>query len=112
VPAPGLARADWAIAADLGQRMAVALGRPQDARLLNYTTPEAIWNEHRASTKGRDLDITGLSYDLLETAGPAQWPLPEGAGCLHAVVAIAGADGTRPCGGLSFPGTWMTRSQG
>ena len=79
VPAPGLARADWAIAADLGQRMAVALGRPQDARLLNYTTPEAIWNEHRASTKGRDLDITGLSYDLLETAGPAQWPLPEGA---------------------------------
>ena len=79
VPAPGLARADWAIAADLGQRMAVALGRPQDARLLNYTTSEAIWNEHRASTKGRDLDITGLSYDLLETAGPAQWPLPEGA---------------------------------
>jgi assimilatory nitrate reductase catalytic subunit len=79
VTAPGLARADWAIAADLGQRMAVALGRPQDARLLNYTTSEAIWNEHRASTKGRDLDITGLSYDLLETAGPAQWPLPEGA---------------------------------
>jgi assimilatory nitrate reductase catalytic subunit len=79
VTAPGLARADWAIAADLGQRMAVALGRPQDARLLNYTTPEAIWNEHRASTKGRDLDITGLSYDLLETTGPAQWPLPEGA---------------------------------
>ena len=79
VPAPGLARADWAIAADLGQRLAVALGRPQDARLLNYTTPEAIWNEHRASTKGRDLDITGLSYDLLQSAGPAQWPLPEGA---------------------------------
>jgi assimilatory nitrate reductase catalytic subunit len=79
VPAPGLARADWAIAADLGQRLAMALGRPQDARLLNYTTPEAIWNEHRASTQGRDLDITGLSYDLLETAGPAQWPQPEGA---------------------------------
>jgi assimilatory nitrate reductase catalytic subunit len=79
VPAPGQARADWAIAADLGRRLAVALGRPQDARLLSYPTPESVWNEHRESTRGRDLDITGLSYAHLETAGPAQWPLPEGA---------------------------------
>ncbi len=79
VPAPALARADWAIAADLGRRMAVALGRPQDARLLDFKTPESVWNEHRDSTRGRDLDITGLSYSRLETAGPAQWPLPAGA---------------------------------
>ncbi|MEK7344602.1 MAG: molybdopterin-dependent oxidoreductase [Pseudomonadota bacterium] len=79
VPAPGQARADWAIAADLGRRLAVALDRPQDARLLNFPTPESVWNEHRESTRGRDLDITGLSYHRLETAGPAQWPLPEGA---------------------------------
>mgnify|MGYP000104798179 CR=1 FL=1 len=79
VTAPGLARPDWAIAADLGQRLAMALGRPQDARLLNYPTPESVWNEHRESTRGRDLDITGLSYAQLETEGPAQWPLPEGA---------------------------------
>jgi assimilatory nitrate reductase catalytic subunit len=25
-----------------------------------------MWNEHRESTRGRDLDITGLSYALLE----------------------------------------------
>jgi assimilatory nitrate reductase catalytic subunit len=79
VAAPGLARADWAIAADLGQRLAVALGRPQDARLMHYPSPESVWNEHRESTRGRDLDITGLSYTHLETTGPAQWPLPEGA---------------------------------
>jgi assimilatory nitrate reductase catalytic subunit len=77
--APGLARPDWAIAAELGQRLAVALGRPQDAQLMNYPTAESVWNEHRDSTRGRDLDITGLSYAKLETAGPAQWPLPAGA---------------------------------
>ena len=79
VAAPGQARADWAIAADLGQRLAVALGRPQDARLLHYPTPESVWNEHRESTRGRDLDITGLSYAQLESTGPEQWPMPEGA---------------------------------
>ena len=79
VAAPGQARADWAIAADLGQRLAALLGRPQDARLMHYPTPESVWNEHRESTRGRDLDITGLSYAQLETTGPAQWPLPKGA---------------------------------
>jgi assimilatory nitrate reductase catalytic subunit len=38
---------------------------------------EAIWNEHRESTRGRDLDITGMRYALLEQA-PRQWPLREG----------------------------------
>jgi assimilatory nitrate reductase catalytic subunit len=79
VLAPGQARPDWAIAADLGRRLAVAMDRPQDARLLDFVTPESVWNEHRESTRGRDLDITGLSYKRLETTGPAQWPLPEGA---------------------------------
>ena len=97
VSAPGEARADWAIAADLGQRLAVALGRPQDARLLDFPTPESVWNEHRDSTRGRDLDITGLSYARLDTAGPAQWPLPEGASTgqtrLYADGQFATADG-------------------
>ncbi|MBC5782166.1 molybdopterin-dependent oxidoreductase [Ramlibacter sp. USB13] len=46
--------------------------------LFPYATPEAIWLEHRASTRGRDLDITGLTYALLEAA-PRQWPFPAGA---------------------------------
>ncbi len=77
VPPAGQARHDWQIACAIGQRLAMALDRPQDARLLDYASPEAIWNEHRESTRGRDLDITGLSYAQLE-ATPAQWPRPEG----------------------------------
>jgi assimilatory nitrate reductase catalytic subunit len=38
---------------------------------------ESIWNEHRESTRSRDLDITGMSYAMLEAA-PQQWPLKEG----------------------------------
>ena len=45
--------------------------------LFNYGSVESIWNEHRESTRGRDLDITGMSYAMLE-AGPQQWPLREG----------------------------------
>jgi assimilatory nitrate reductase catalytic subunit len=41
------------------------------------TATEAIWNEHRESTRGRDLDITGMSYAMLDAA-PQQWPLREG----------------------------------
>ena len=93
VRAPGQARADWAIAADLGQRLAMALGRPEDARLLQFTTPESVWNEHRESTRGRDLDVTGLSYPMLENSGPAQWPLPEGA---HQGLARLYTDGKFP----------------
>jgi assimilatory nitrate reductase catalytic subunit len=55
--------------------------RTQDAAattLFAYDSPESIWNEHRLSTSGRDLDITGLSYALLEQQ-PQQWPFKPGA---------------------------------
>jgi assimilatory nitrate reductase catalytic subunit len=85
VPAPGEARADWAIAADFAQRLGAALASAgaaspgRDAtQLFPYTGTEAVFNEHRESTRGRDLDITGMSYAMLETAGPQQWPLREG----------------------------------
>jgi assimilatory nitrate reductase catalytic subunit len=45
---------------------------------MAYTTPEEIWLEHRESTRGRDLDITGMSYVLLQET-PLHWPMPEGA---------------------------------
>ncbi|MGN6527713.1 MAG: molybdopterin-dependent oxidoreductase [Burkholderiaceae bacterium] len=78
VPAPGLARADWRIAVDVARRVEARL-RPGLPTLFPYETPEAAWNEHRESTRGRDLDITGLGYAMLERDGPQQWPLPEGA---------------------------------
>lgn len=74
VPAPGEARADWEIVTDFARRLMPEKG----ARLFPYDSPEAVFNEHRESTRGRDLDITGLSYALLDTA-PQQWPFPEGA---------------------------------
>jgi assimilatory nitrate reductase catalytic subunit len=76
----GEARADWEIAADFARRLGDRLGRGDAARrLFDYASPEAVWNEHRESTRGRDLDITGLSYGILEQRGPQQWPMPEGA---------------------------------
>ncbi len=45
---------------------------------FDYANTESIFNEHRATTVGRDLDIGGLSYALLESAGPQQWPMPQG----------------------------------
>ena len=73
---PGEARADWRIVIDFARRLQ-ALLRPDLPDLFAYDSVEAIWNEHRESTRGRDLDITGLDYALLESAGPQQWPCPE-----------------------------------
>jgi assimilatory nitrate reductase catalytic subunit len=104
VPAPGEARHDWSIAVDFAQRLQKAIGVRSEFRtealtethtvlrnsaltpiassptqtLFPYQTPEHIWNEHRDSTQGRDLDITGLNYGKIEQA-PQQWPYPSGA---------------------------------
>ncbi|MGE5471846.1 MAG: molybdopterin-dependent oxidoreductase [Bacteroidota bacterium] len=79
VPPPGEARHDWAIAVDFARRLGRRLDNPATDILFPYTAAESIFNEHRESTRGRDLDITGLSYALLESQGPQQWPFPEGA---------------------------------
>ncbi len=78
VPAPGQARTDWDIVCDVARRLEARL-RPGRPTLFPYDTPEAIWNEHRESTRGRDLDITGLSWRQLD-AGAQCWPFPTGAG--------------------------------
>jgi assimilatory nitrate reductase catalytic subunit len=75
---PGEARADWRIAADFALKLGPLLGRDA-ARLFPYERAEDVFNEHRESTRGRDLDITGMSYGHLEHTGPEQWPFPEGA---------------------------------
>jgi assimilatory nitrate reductase catalytic subunit len=75
VAAAGEAKHDWQIVVDFAQRLATRLGKPQ---VLDFENTEAIFNEHRASTIGRDLDIGGLSYALLESAGPQQWPFALG----------------------------------
>ncbi|MDY0744108.1 molybdopterin-dependent oxidoreductase [Paucibacter sp. R3-3] len=86
VPPPGEARADWRIAADIARAMGMPLGAD---------TPEQLWLEHREATRGRDLDITGLSYALLDERGPQQWPFVDGQGTerLYADHRFATADG-------------------
>ncbi|MGH8809390.1 MAG: molybdopterin-dependent oxidoreductase, partial [Noviherbaspirillum sp.] len=74
---PAETRHDWEIAIDFARRLELALGRTKS--IFPYAGVEEIWNEHRESTRGRDLDITGLSYEILEEQGPQQWPFPEGA---------------------------------
>ena len=75
---PGQTRHDWAIASQLARALEARL-RPGQPSLFDYPNPEAVWTEHRESTRGRDLDITGLSYALLDAQGPQQWPMPSGA---------------------------------
>ena len=79
VAPPGVARPDWQIATEFARRLGSKLGNRHAARLFPYSSPEEIFDEHRETTRGRDLDIGGLSYALLERRGPQQWPFPEGA---------------------------------
>jgi assimilatory nitrate reductase catalytic subunit len=78
VPAPGQTRDDWAIGVAFARKLEARLARTGlPATLFPYGDAESVWNEHRESTRGRDLDITGMSYAMLEAA-PQQWPLREG----------------------------------
>ena len=84
VAAPGQARHDWSAVADFAQRLERRLPPVGSGTLFPYALDEAdgaeaIWCEHRESTRGRDLDITGLSWAMLDDLGPQQWPVPAGA---------------------------------
>ena len=86
VPKPFEARHDWEIACDFARRLEkscqVRLYAPPKVvpdTIFPFTSPEEIWNEHRELTRGRDLDITGLSYAILDERGPQHWPFPAGA---------------------------------
>ncbi|MDZ4141766.1 MAG: molybdopterin-dependent oxidoreductase [Methylotenera sp.] len=94
VPPPAEARHDWAIAVDFAQRLEKRLATSRthslskgslslskgakNSQLFPYTGTEQIFNEHRETTRGRDLDITGLSYTLLNEKGAQQWPFKAG----------------------------------
>jgi assimilatory nitrate reductase catalytic subunit len=78
LPKPFDARHDWEIVCDFARRLEKHRRRGIGA-LFPFTSPEQIWNEHRELTRGRDLDITGLTYAMLEERGPQQWPFPQNA---------------------------------
>jgi len=79
VPAPGLARGDGWIVTEVARRIEARLAVPDAPRLFDFDGPAAIFDEHRRLTVGRDLDIGGLDYAVLERDGPQQWPFPAAA---------------------------------
>ena len=70
-PAPGEARADWAIFAELGRRLGFD-------EAFNYGSSAEVYAEFTAITAGRVCDHSGLSHALLAEHGPQQWPFPAG----------------------------------
>lgn len=78
VAAPGEARADWAITVDFAQRLEKRL-RPGQPSLFDFDAPAQLFDEYKQLTRGRDLDLSGISHSLIDQLGPQQWPFPEGA---------------------------------
>ena len=81
VQPPGATMHDWSIAVRFARLLERTL-RPGLPTLFPYPVDgdagaQAIWNEHRETTRGRDLDITGMSWAMLDHAAQ-QWPLPAG----------------------------------
>jgi len=75
-------RHDWEIALNIAKRLEnklTAVRRLSKESMFAFETAQSIWEEHRALTEGKDLDITGLSYEILDRFGPQQWPFPSGA---------------------------------
>ncbi|MDF2075141.1 molybdopterin-dependent oxidoreductase [Pseudomonas mendocina] len=78
VPAPAEARPDWSITCDFARRLETLL-RPGLPSLFDFASAEALFEEYKHLTAQRDLDLSGLSYALLDDQGPQQWPFPTGA---------------------------------
>ena len=69
--APGEARPDWAIFAELGRRLGFEAQFP-------WRSAAEVHAEFVALTRGRLCDLSGLSHALLAGHGPQQWPFPAG----------------------------------
>lgn len=65
---PGEARPDFEIWADFARRMGYG-------EAFAYKNASAVYDEHCALTKNTNLDISGLSYERLQTQS-YQWPVP------------------------------------
>ena len=94
LPAPGEARADWDIVADVARRLGHAG--------FDYRAPSEVFAEHVALTAfendgARTLDLSGLDAVPYETFAPVQWPVGgargEGAARLFATGGFPTPDG-------------------
>jgi predicted molibdopterin-dependent oxidoreductase YjgC len=71
-PPPGQALPDWEIISRFAAKMGLGCH-------FAYENAEAIFEEFKQTTRGRDLDMTGITYMRLREANGLQWPLPKGA---------------------------------
>jgi len=77
IAAPGDAQPDWRLASAIARRLAARIA-PERADLFDYADEAAVFAEHAATTAGRDLDYSALTYRILEEQGPQQWPYRPG----------------------------------
>ncbi|WP_339490700.1 nitrate reductase [Pseudomonas sp. EL_65y_Pfl2_R95] len=75
---PADAKADWQITCDFARKLEARI-RPGLPSLFDFDKPEQLFDEYKALTTGRDLDLSGLSYALIDQLGPQQWPFRHGA---------------------------------
>ncbi|NJL85055.1 MAG: nitrate reductase [Leptolyngbyaceae cyanobacterium SM1_1_3] len=68
-PAPGEAKADWEIFAEVGRR----LGFEQQ---FAFGSAAEVYDEFAQLTQGRVCDMSGISHQRLRLEGPIQWPCP------------------------------------
>ncbi|MGF1590888.1 MAG: molybdopterin oxidoreductase family protein [Pleurocapsa sp.] len=67
--APGEARADWAIFAEVGRRLGFT-------KEFDFANSAEVYQEFVSLTQGRPCDMSGLSHGRLRQQGSIQWPCP------------------------------------
>ena len=66
-PAPGQARPDWEIFAEVGRRLGFT-------KEFDFANSAEVYREFVQLTQGRPCDMSGLSHGRLRQQGPIQWP--------------------------------------
>ncbi|WP_031544617.1 molybdopterin-dependent oxidoreductase [Salinicoccus luteus] len=75
VEPPEGVRSDFEILVDFAKRMGF---KDKDGRpLVGYSTPEECFEEFKGTTKGRPCDMTGITYERLESLNGMRWPVPD-----------------------------------
>lgn len=68
-PAPGEARPDWEIFAEVGRRLGFT-------KEFDFANSAEVYQEFVKLTQNRPCDMSGLSHGRLRQQGPIQWPCP------------------------------------
>lgn len=75
VEPPNGVKSDFDILLDFSKRMGF---KDKDGNpLIEYSTPEECFEEWKKISKGRPVDMTGMTYEKLETQNGIRWPANE-----------------------------------